>query len=431
MKRRQFPRLREICFETELDNGLTICVVPRPGYLKSYAFFATSYGGMNLRFRTESGWQDSPAGVAHFLEHKMFDTKEGNALQMLTANGASPNAFTAADLTGYYFECTEHFAENLRILLSFVSEPYFTPESVEKEQGIIGQEIQMIEDNPDWCLYQNLLRALYRKHPLRIPLAGSRASIAEITADTLYQCYNAFYHPGNMVLCVAGDVEPEQVAAIAQEVLPDERSNRTEKDFGEENLVPAKDRIVQKMEVSSSNFLLGFKGVPHPDGEENLRRQLLGDLAGEILAGDSSPLYAKLYSAGLIDKSFFVSYETYPEAAFLVMGGESKDLNAVTEAILTEGERLRQEGIDQDLFRRCKKAAYGSRVRALNAMDYVCVRLAEGKLRGYHYYQFADLYDAISEKDVQLFLDNLICRNRAALSIVEPKTTEVKHEITR
>ena len=156
----------------------------------------------------------------------MFDTKEGNALQILTANGASPNAFTMADMTGYYFECTEGFAENLRTLLSFVSQPYFTQESVAKEQGIIGQEIQMIEDNPDWRLYQNLLRALYRNNPLRIPLAGSKNSIAEITADTLYQCHRAFYHPGNMVLCVVGDVDPEQVAAIAQDVLPQERRDR-------------------------------------------------------------------------------------------------------------------------------------------------------------------------------------------------------------
>ena len=325
MNRTQFPRLGETCFETELDNGLTICVIPRPGYLKSYAFFATGYGGMNLRFRTEDGWQDSPAGVAHFLEHKMFDTKEGNALQILTANGASPNAFTMADMTGYYFECTEGFAENLRTLLSFVSQPYFTQESVAKEQGIIGQEIQMIEDNPDWRLYQNLLRALYRNNPLRIPLAGSKNSIAEITADTLYQCHRAFYHPGNMVLCVVGDVDPEQVAAIAQDVLPQERRDRAEKDLGApEPDAPAERQITEVMAVSSPNFLLGLKARPHPAGEEDLRLQLLGDLAGDILAGESSPLYAKLYSEGLIDKSFFVSYESSPGTAFLMLGGESK-----------------------------------------------------------------------------------------------------------
>ena len=424
MNRTQFPRLGETCFETELDNGLTICVIPRPGYLKSYAFFATGYGGMNLRFRTEDGWQDSPAGVAHFLEHKMFDTKEGNALQILTANGASPNAFTMADMTGYYFECTEGFAENLRTLLSFVSQPYFTQESVAKEQGIIGQEIQMIEDNPDWRLYQNLLRALYRNNPLRIPLAGSKNSIAEITADTLYQCHRAFYHPGNMVLCVVGDVDPEQVAAIAQDVLPQEHRDRAEKDLGApEPDAPAERQITEVMAVSSPNFLLGLKARPHPAGEEDLRLQLLGDLAGDILAGESSPLYAKLYSEGLIDKSFFVSYESSPGTAFLMMGGESKQVEPVTEAILDEGARLRREGINPDLFRRCKKAAYGSRVRALNSMDHVGTRLAAGKLKGYHYYRFADLYDTIALEDIQAFLDGLIRQDCAALSVVTPKGT--------
>lgn len=424
MNRTQFPRLGETCFETELDNGLTICVIPRPGYLKSYAFFATGYGGMNLRFRTEDGWQDSPAGVAHFLEHKMFDTKEGNALQILTANGASPNAFTMADMTGYYFECTEGFAENLRTLLSFVSQPYFTQESVAKEQGIIGQEIQMIEDNPDWRLYQNLLRALYRNNPLRIPLAGSKNSIAEITADTLYQCHRAFYHPGNMVLCVVGDVDPEQVAAIAQDVLPQERRDRAEKDLGApEPDAPAERQITEVMAVSSPNFLLGLKARPHPTGEEDLRLQLLGDLAGDILAGESSPLYAKLYSEGLIDKSFFVSYESSPGTAFLMLGGESKQVEPVTEAILDEGARLRREGINPDLFRRCKKAAYGSRVRALNSMDHVGTRLAAGKLKGYHYYRFADLYDTIALEDIQAFLDGLIRQDCAALSVVTPKGT--------
>lgn len=424
MNRTQFPRLGETCFETELDNGLTICVIPRPGYLKSYAFFATGYGGMNLRFRTEDGWQDSPAGVAHFLEHKMFDTKEGNALQILTANGASPNAFTMADMTGYYFECTEGFAENLRTLLSFVSQPYFTQESVAKEQGIIGQEIQMIEDNPDWRLYQNLLRALYRNNPLRIPLAGSKNSIAEITADTLYQCHRAFYHPGNMVLCVVGDVDPEQVAAIAQDVLPQERRDRAEKDLGApEPDAPAERQITEVMAVSSPNFLLGLKARPHPTGEEDLRLQLLGDLAGDILAGESSPFYAKLYSEGLIDKSFFVSYESSPGTAFLMLGGESKQVDPVTEAILDEGARLRREGINPDLFRRCKKAAYGSRVRALNSMDHVGTRLAAGKLKGYHYYRFADLYDTIALEDIQAFLDGLIRQDCAALSVVTPKGT--------
>ena len=422
MKRVQFPRLGEVCYETVLDNGLKIQVVPRPGYLKSYAFFATSYGGMNVRFRKDGLWQETPSGVAHFLEHKMFDTKEGNALQKLSANGASANAFTAAAMTAYYFDCTERFEENLRTLLSFVSQGYFTQESVDKEQGIIGQEIQMIEDDPTWRMYQNLQRALYQNHPLRIPLAGSRESISHITAQTLYQCHNAFYQPSNMALCVIGDVDPERVAQIARLLLPEERQEVAEKDWGEaEPETPAETECMEEMAVSSTNFMLGFKCLPHPDGEENLRLELLGDLAGDLLIGESSPLYAKLYHQGLIDKGFFVSYDNSPKAAFLAMGGESKDPWAVRQAVLEEGERLSREGIDPAFFRRSKKAAYCSRVRSLNSMDHAGRMLAAWALEGCHYYRFADLYDTITLEDVQTFLTRYVQEQYAAMSVVKPK----------
>ena len=187
-----YKRLGESVHRETLPNGLQICVVPKPGYAKKYAFFATRYGGMDTRFRLGGKWLDTPMGIAHYLEHKMFDTPDGNALQTLSATGASPNAFTSTAITGYHFSCTDRFWENLRILLEFVSVPYFTKESVEKEQGIIGQEIRMIEDNPDWQVFHMLLEALYKNHPVRNSVAGSVESIAEITAETLYSCHEAF-----------------------------------------------------------------------------------------------------------------------------------------------------------------------------------------------------------------------------------------------
>ena len=211
MERREFHRVGECCWAGILPSGLPVFVYPKPEFGKSFAFFAANYGGMDLRFEQGGQWKDTPAGVAHFLEHKMFDTKEGNALQLLSQGGASPNAFTSSSITGYHFECTEGFEDHLRTLLSFVMEPYFTPESVAKEQGIIGQEIAMIEDEPYWRLYRNLLAGLYERHPIRISVAGTRESIAGITDHTLYDCYRSFYHPGNMVLCVAGPVDPEGV----------------------------------------------------------------------------------------------------------------------------------------------------------------------------------------------------------------------------
>ena len=216
MKETFYERIGEAVCRERLTNGLEVCVVPKPGYAKKYAFFSTRYGGMDTRFCLDGQWLNTPAGIAHYLEHKMFDTEDGNALQDLAANGASPNAFTSNAITGYYFESTEHFEENLRTLLSFVSIPYFTQESVEKERGIIGQEIGMIEDNPEWQVYRQMMQALYRHSPVRQSVAGSVESIRQITAQTLYDCHKAFYTPANMCLVVVGDVDPAEVVRAAR-----------------------------------------------------------------------------------------------------------------------------------------------------------------------------------------------------------------------
>ena len=422
MKRVQFPRLGEVCCETVLDNGLKIQVVPRPGYLKSYAFFATSYGGMNVRFRKDGVWQETPAGVAHFLEHKMFDTKEGNALQKLTANGASANAFTAAAMTAYYFDCTERFEENLRTLLSFVSQGYFTQESVDKEQGIIGQEIQMIEDDPTWRMYQNLQRALYQNHPLRIPLAGSRESISHITAKTLYQCHNAFYQPSNMALCVIGDVEPERVAQTARLLLPEERQEVAEKDWGEaEPETPAEAECMEEMAVSSTNFMLGFKCPPVPEGPDRMRLDILGDLACDVLMGESSPLFTRLYSQGLINGTFDSAYDLLPGAAYVFCGGDSNDPEAVQQAVLDEARRVVREGVDPAYVQRLRRASFGASIKSLNSFEAIASTVSEGCFQGYDPFRFPEVYDSITQQDLLDFIRDNIRPERMALSIIYPK----------
>ena len=234
MDKKLYPRIGEEVIWVTLDNGLPVCIVPKKGFSRKYALFATRYGGMDMRFRLNGQWLDTPAGIAHYLEHKMFDTEDGNALQELAMNGAEPNAFTSNAITCYYFDSTEKFYENLEILLSFVSVPYFTDESVEKEQGIIGQEIGMIEDNPEWQVYKQLMQSLYHTSPARTPVAGSVESIREITAQTLYDCHRAFYTPANMCLVVVGDVEPQQVLDIARRVLPKDSGELIERDYGAE-----------------------------------------------------------------------------------------------------------------------------------------------------------------------------------------------------
>ena len=423
----EYPGLGERLYSARLDNGLPVLVDCRPGWASCFAFFAVRYGGMDLRYQLDGEWTETPAGVAHFLEHKMFDTPEGNALQTLSANGASPNAFTSAEITGYYFECTRSFEDNLRTLLSFVSVPWFTPESVAKEQGIIGQEIDMVEDNPHWRLFNGLLGGLYAHHPIRTSVAGSRASIAGITAQTLYDCHRAFYHPGNMTLCVAGDVDPERVCRIAGEILPAEQRQAPARDYGPpEEMKAAREEVRRAMQVSTPLFLAGFKAEPAASGGEALRQKLVGELAADLLAGEASPLYARLYGKGLINQSFGAGFERYPGACFLALGGESRAPEAVAQAILEEGARIAREGLEDDRFRRARKAAYGSRVRGLNSLDNLCIQLARGALDGYSYFDFGKIYDTIEKRDVETMIGRLTEGRRMSLSVVEPVSQTIK-----
>lgn len=305
-----YPRIGEEVIWTTLDNGLPVCVVPKKDYLRKYALFATRYGGMDMRFQLNGQWLDTPAGIAHYLEHKMFDTLEGNALQELAKNGAEPNAFTSNAITCYYFDSTEKFYENLEILLSFVSVPYFTDESVEKEQGIIAQEINMIEDNPEWQVYKRLMQALYHTSPARTSVAGSVESIRQITAQTLYDCHRAFYTPANMCLVVVGDVDADKVLAAAERILPKTSGPDIPRDHGPaEDLTAAQPETACAMEVAMPTFLLGFKCAPQPEGPEQMRATAVGELACDLMMGESSPLYVRLYSQGLINGSFGASYD--------------------------------------------------------------------------------------------------------------------------
>jgi len=423
MVTKEYPRIGETMVHAGLDNGLNIYVFAKPEYGKSYAFFATNYGGMDMKFKLGDTWQDTPAGVAHFLEHKMFDTKDGNALQDLAANGASPNAFTSSAITGYYFECTDKFEENLKILLSFVSIPWFTKESVEKEQGIIGQEISMIEDDPNWRAFMNLMAALFKNHPVRVSVAGTQESISHITADTLYACHKAFYDPANMVLCVAGNVDAQRVCDMTGELLPQTiGKNEIQRDYGEvESSAVAQAVIAAEMEVSTSIFQLGCKADALPKGEARLKQKLLGTLACESLLGTSSPLYARLYAEGLINNSFGYGYEEYPGCAFLIAGGESSNPEAVRDAVLKESERVGREGLDADLLARLKKAAYGSQVRSLNSFEHICVEQAQGHFAGMDFLSFPEVFETIKKSDVEDCIRQWFAPERVALSVVKPK----------
>ena len=422
MEKKLYERIGEEAFHTTLPNGLPVYIVPKKDFLRKYALFATRYGGMDMRFEKDGQWLDTPAGIAHYLEHKMFDTEDGNALQELAKNGAEPNAFTSNAITCYYFDATDKFYESLEILLSFVSIPYFTDESVQKEQGIIGQEIGMIEDNPEWQVYKQLMQALYHTSPARTPVAGSVESISHITAQTLYDCHKAFYTPANMCLVVVGDVKPERIIAAANQILPAKSGPLIRRDYGaEEELTAAEHFVTAAMEVSMPTFLVGFKCPPQHGGEEQHRFTAIGELACDVLMGESSPLYARLYAEGLINGSFGAAFDLLPGASYVYAGGDSKDPQAVAEAILAEAQQLVSQGIDGDYYRRVVNANFGAALKALNSFESIAVSMAEGCFQGYDPYRFPEVYDSITVEDVLDFLRQNMTRDHMALSVITPK----------
>lgn len=417
MKQSFYERLGESVYREKLPNGLQIYVVPKPGYAKKYAFFATRYGGMDTRFCLNGQWLDTPAGIAHYLEHKMFDTKEGNALQELAKNGAEPNAFTSNAMTGYYFDSTDHFEENLEILLSFVSIPYFTEESVAKEQGIIGQEIRMYLDEPGWQVLFNLLKSLYHKHPVKVDIAGTEESISHITADLLYECYESFYNLNNMVLACAGNVTVDDVLSICDNCLQETPEVLVERPDKGEPADIVRPSIAQEFAVTIPSFALGFKET-HETPIRNMKERILTDLLMDVVGGETSELYECLLREGLIDTGFGYEYFTGPGYATVIFEGRSRDPERVAEAIKAEIRKLRETGVDPAEFDRLRKMNYGKTVMSYNDIDGLANGLVGAYMNGAELFEELDLYREITVEDANEQLKHQMLEEYSALSVV-------------
>ena len=426
MTKFEYPQVGEVIYRDTLPNGLRLSVMPKPGYSRCHAYFATDYGGADRRFRLGGKFIDTPAGVAHFLEHKMFDMPDGsNALSELAANGAEPNAYTAANITAYYFDCTNSFYENLESLLRFVSTPYFTEESVQKEQGIIAQEIRMYEDEPGSVVFNSLMGCLYEHHPIRDDVAGTVESISGISAQTLYDCHKVFYAPCNMSLCVVGDVDPEKVRATALRLLPSAPGEAPEKDYGEkESLLPCRPRFYRAMEVSAPQFMLGCKIRPESHGALSLRQKLLAGAALSYLYSRSSPFYTRLYGEGIINTDFYIELYHAADTATILAGGESRDSERVLREMLSEAQKAAENGLDKALWSRIKKSAYGARVRALSSFGGLCAAMADADFAGYNCLDSFTVMDSITAEDVQGFIKENILPERFAMSVITPIAKE-------
>ena len=421
MKKYEYPQVGETLYRDTLSNGLQVLVLPRPGFTKKLAYFVTDFGSIHTDFTLDGREIHAPAGIAHFLEHKMFDLPGRDVSAELAALGANTNAFTSYDMTAYYISCTENFESALRLLIEFVSTPYFTEESVQKEMGIIDQEIGMNEDTADSRLFEALMESLYREHPVRVPILGTSETIRQITPELLHDCHRAFYTPGNMLLCVIGDVDPDRICEIATELLGTEKRSvgRKLRPWTEE-MRPVNGGGTMEMEVAMPMFHIAFKAEPVGTGEAAIRQEIVADLAAEALFGESSELYLKLYEEGIIDSSFGGGFETIDGMAMLLCSGDSYDADAIREAILLQAEKLAREGIDEAEFQRMKRSAFGRRIRDLDSFSSTCFRLCAYTLSDYDYFRFPELYRSIESRELQDFLRRVVRKDRCVRGIVNP-----------
>lgn len=422
MIRKEFPKLGEHYFEQRLANGLLVRVVEKPGFAKRYAFAAVDYGSNDTAFTRDGVRYQTPQGVAHYLEHKMFDLPDGNAMQAFAKYAGANNAFTSYTMTAYYVECSEHFEENLEILLRMVTTGYFTDESVQKERGIIAQEIKMYDDSADSRVQENLFRLMYQNHPVKNPIAGTVESIEEITAEMLSLCHETFYDPSNMIVCVIGDVDAQAVIEQVRAQTPPGKGGNITRLYGEPEPQPGeKRRMEEQMEISMPSFAIGFRCKDPGSGNDAMRMELVGELAGEILIGESSALYQKLYNENIIDSGFCVDYERMKGMALLELCGESEQPDAILQAVCSRAQEVLREGVDRALLARLKKSILGRRLRALDGFEGTCFRMCAYYFDGAEYFDYPDIYAGVTAEDVEQFIRENVKEELAFLSVITPK----------
>lgn len=412
-------KLGETVYCGKHSSGLEIRVLPKEGYSSAYAVFGVKYGSIDTAVKNASGeFESIPEGTAHFLEHKLFESEDLNAFERFAKTGASANAYTSFEKTAYLFKGSDKVDESLEILLDFVQNPYFTQQTVEKEQGIIGQEIRMYQDLPDWQVMFNLLKALYSDHPVRIDIAGTQESIAEIDADLLYRLYDNFYNPGNMVLCVVGNITAEKVAEIVENGIKKSGGSECERKFEKENPVPVQNYIEQKLSVAQKQFMLGFKeelAEPLISLEDELASQIML----EAIAGKSSSLFKKLLDAELVDMGFGSELFNGFGYSCIMFGGTSKDPEAASAIIKEELAKLNEQGIDPAAFERAKRKLYGRMVMCYNDIDDIANMLMNLYFNGYEPFAEIEACKNVTLEKAQARLAK-IKDEYSALSVISP-----------
>ena len=406
-----------------LPSGLTVLVRPMPGYSGTHVIYATRFGSIDRDFRVDGREVHLPAGVAHFLEHKMFEDEDGDAFAKFAKTGANANAFTSFDRTCYLFTATEQLDESLDVLLGMVGRPYFTEQTIAKEQGIIGQEIKMYDDSADWRLITGLCECLYHSHPIRSDIAGTVESIAEITPEMLYDCCKAFYAPNNMVLAAAGSTSMEQILAACarhglMEAHPVERVQRL---WTEEPMTLAAAEKTITMPVSKPCFGIGFKEQPLQ--HDDLRSEILYDLILCCISGGMSRLYRKLYDEGLTNPGFGGEVLRVDGCCCILFTGESDVPDTVKQLLLEEIRRIRAEGVDREIFTLCKNEKYGQLIENLENVEDSASQMADFALSGQTVAQQIATLAALTAEDADAALQKILSEERMAVMYIQPDGT--------
>ncbi|MFC5402001.1 EF-P 5-aminopentanol modification-associated protein YfmH [Cohnella soli] len=416
-----YPKLQETLWHEKLDNGLEVFVLPKPGFTKTYATFTTKYGSVDNHFVPPGGEPIRvPDGIAHFLEHKMFEEPDGDIFSKFASLGASANAYTSFDRTVYLFSATGEVKENLDTLLHFVQNPYFTDENVEKEKGIIVQEIDMYRDNPDWRVYFGLIEAMYSKHPVHIDIAGTEDSVRSITKEMLYDCYHTFYHPSNMILFVVGGVDPQ---ATLEQVKREQAGKSFSKGGEIQRLFEAEPAAVKEakkelqLPVSLPKCLFGYKEQPSEDGDV-MRRELATKLALDALLGSSSTLYQQLYDDNLISDGFGHEYNTGPGYAFSMIGGETRDPDELVARVSEALSEAAEKGIPSETFERTRRKKIGAYLRMMNSPESIASEFTRYRHRGGDLFTVVDIYESLTLEETNARLKAHVNQAFRSVSIV-------------
>lgn len=411
-------RIGDSYYKIDHPTGLTIYVYPKEGYNSAYAIFGTKYGSINTVFSVDDEKKITvPDGIAHYLEHKLFESEEGDAFERYAKTGANANAYTSFEKTCYLFSCTEKFDESLEILLDFVQKPYFTAQTVAKEQGIIGQEIKMYDDSPDWRVMFNMLEGMYKNHPVKIDIAGTVETIAEITAEKLYEVYNVFYNLNNMVLCVSGNVTVDQVLKTADKMLKPCDKHQINNHFEEEPYEICEPYVEQCFPVSMPLFNLGFK--ERADKILDVKKLACTDILLAMIASQASELYRELLDNNLINSSF--SYELFegPGYCSIIFGGESRAPKQAAETIKQYIMKLKTEGLEKSDFEISKKAVYGDVVSALNSVGSISNAITDYHFNGNELFSYIDAVADADFNDVCTRFSEMLDVNNCTLSVVK------------